>query len=224
MPAEKTPPSLPRSRRVPASIGPFKRFGCEGVTYRFDISPKFFNLPLFVENSGLVDLSGKWSGVCAPRNASSDYHVHFDGNLNRSKKGRIDVFYAAGRVPPSPNETEPFAETVIPWLGAFFTEPACDVDVNAWFEKPEGRWKSRFNLPFKVTVGKPETELVIDGISIALPDNPHGAYHGSLAKKEGSVLVAVKLRRKIDFSKFRLVEDIKVFEEITRLWVEEVTR
>ena len=189
------------------------------MTYEFSVLADLFNVEMFTETQDIRPARHiKWSGICAAKSRLTGYHVHFDGAI-QAKRVRFRVYYAEGSTRPGPDEQEPYAETLMPWLGRFFNQPSSDVNVYAWFEKPEDRWRSRFNLPFKVTMAS--REVVIDGISLALPENSEGAYQGSLKKHEGKLDVSVKLSRKLDFSKFKLHQEIKVFSEITKLWIEE---
>jgi hypothetical protein len=131
------------------------------------------------------------------------------------------VYYAEGGIRPASDETEPYAESIMPWLGQFFKSPKSDVNVHAWFDKPDDRWRGRFNLPFKVTMSKLDTEVVINGISMSLEDSNTGAYEGTLKKESGKLSTSVKLNRKVEFAGFRLRDEIKLFNEITKLWIEE---
>jgi hypothetical protein len=202
--------------------GIFKKFGCKAVAYEFATPLESFDLSLFRAEARLPDALAKWSSVCAPKNRlTTDYHVHLDGQI-RPKDLSCRVYYVEGAIRPAADEKEPYAESIISWFGKFFKLGKAEVKVHAWFEQPDDRWRGRFNLPFKVTMAKPDTEVVINGISISLQDRETGAYEGTLKKEPGILSASVKLNRTVEFETFRLRDEIKLFNDVIKLWVEEV--
>jgi hypothetical protein len=200
-------------------IGVFKRFNCTGLWYDFSVHPDSFDIDLFIATTGLNRARVKWSSVCAPKSVLADYHAHFDGQV-QSKRIFIRIYYATGSIRQSPGEGEPFAETLMTWLGQFFKNQISDVSVRVLFEGPDDKWRGRFNLPFKVTMSGLNAEVAIDGISMALAKNEAGAYEGTLKKEPKKICASVKLNRKMDFANFKLREELKVFSDVTNLWIE----
>ena len=211
--------SIPEKRQV-RQHGLFRSFGCKGVWYEFSPAPDAFDVRRFAEASQLQNASSRWAAVCAPKSPLTDYHVHFDGRAS-TKHISFRVYYAEDAVRPASDEREPYAESIMAWLGSFFKSPIASVDVTASFEKPDSRWRGQFNLPFKVTMSGQHTEVVIDGIMMALPRSPSGAYEGTLKRKPGKFSTSVKLNRKVEFAKFNLRDEIKIFHDATKLWIEE---
>lgn len=116
----------------------------------------------------------------------------------------------------------PVAENAMQWLGSFFRKPKANAWVYARFSKRSVDWRSRFNLPFKVTMTGSGVEVVIDGISMDLPKNPLRAIHGWLNKLGERVETAVLLYRAIEFSKFKINQGISNCDAALSMFMEEV--
>ncbi len=203
----------------PRLVGLFGKFGCKGVSYEFSFPHESFAVEEFKAVTGLRVAGQKWSSMCSSKSSLTDFHVHFDGQM-QSKRIRTRIYYASGSIRPAPDETEPYAEDIMGWLGDFVKVPTAEVSVNATFEGLDDKWRSRFNLPFKVTMSGSNTEVAIDGISMALPKNEAGAYEGTLKIEPKKLCASVKLYRKLVFDSFKLREEIRTFSDVTNLWVE----
>jgi hypothetical protein len=82
--------------------------------------------------------------------------------------------------------------------------------------------KSRFNLPFKVTLSGSDLEVAIEGISLsAPPKNRHRVIHGWLDRFPKNVSVSVLMDREIDFKRFRIDDEVAACNEAIKLFVEE---
>ena len=68
-----------------------------------------------------------------------------------------------------------------------------------------------------------KAEVVIDGIALELPKNPHGAVRGWINKLGKELDTAIALRRGIEFSAFRVEDEIAMYNEAIKIFVEEVT-
>jgi hypothetical protein len=66
------------------------------------------------------------------------------------------------------------------------------------------------------------TEVSITGITMALPKNDSGAHEAFLKKEGGKLSTSVKLKRKVEFATFSLMDELAVFDDVTRLWIEKL--
>ena len=217
--ASKTP-----SNEGPASAGTitFAAVGCRAVSYDFTLPRDSFDLEAFYAAGRIAPKERtSWCGSCAPKHQTSGYHIHFDGRVEE-KKVRLRVEYVKDPTTPRPDEREPFAETFMNWLARFILNPTSHAAVRARFEKSHERWRSRFNLPFKVTLSGVDTEVAIDGISLILPENESGATHGWLTKLDKYLLVDVCLDRRINPKQFQLDEELLAINESIRMFIEEI--
>jgi hypothetical protein len=197
----------------------FRTFGCKEVAYTLQVPVQAFDLKAFYKETGIPPKPARWSAILRAKNKSAGYHIHFNGKVESNAVG-LYLKYYDGSIEPDPEESEPFAESMMPWLGKFFRESSWRASVTVRFEKPTQQWRSRFNLPFKVTMA--DSEVVIDGVSLALPSNPFGAIGGWLAKTEKTLVASAFLVRAITFATFSLGEDIEQFNEAIKIYVEEV--
>ena len=196
-------------------------FSCDSVSYDFRVDPGVFDIGRFYEETGLSSKDTHWSTVFYARRARTGYHVHFDGTM-RGKNLSLSLKYY-GRSVTRPKGDGPYAETAMEWLGSFLKRPKGDAWVFCRFSKPPQTWRSRFNLPFRVMMSGSKAEVVIDGIALELPKNPHGAVRGWINKLGKELDTAIALRRGIEFSAFRVEDEIAMYNEAIKIFVEEVT-
>jgi hypothetical protein len=135
-----------------------------------------------------------------------------------SKRVRLTIEYWDKGVKPSPDEKEPFAESIMRWVGAFLKEPKERAMIVARFAKPTDLWRSRFNLPFKVTMAG--AEVAIDGVSLELPRNAHRAMAALLMKSEDELSMSVHFIRLIEFGTFNIADEVASFNEAIKLFAE----
>lgn len=209
--------TLPQRRHIrPTSV--LAEFRCENVHYRLDLPLRLFDLKSFFKTAGIPP-NAQWSGILNPKERNTGYHIHFTGRVHKEHLHvTLDYYDRGQRVR---NDAEPFAETIMQFLGSFSKEPTASAFVVARFAKPKDHWRSRFNLPFKVTMG--ESEVTIDGISLILPKNLFRAMAGFLAVGETSYDAGVRLARLVEFSTFDIRDEITLFNEATMLFLEQVT-
>lgn len=207
-----------KSVRVYDALAPFN---CDVVIYDFDVDSGVFDLDGFYKDTGLSSDDKHWSTVFYARLARTGYHVHFDGSI-RGKQLSLSLKYY-GRSVTRPQWDGPTAETAMRWLGGFFKKPTEQAWAYSQFSKPNQTWRSRFNLPFRVTMSGTKAEVVIDGITLDLPKNPLGASRGWINKFSKELGTAILLRRGIEFSTFKVEDEIAVYNEAVKMFVEEVT-
>jgi hypothetical protein len=210
-----------KRKTPPKAIQPtaFARFGCREVAYHLDIPIGSFNTKVFFKTLGVKTLE-RWSASLLPSSHASRYHVHFKGSLD-SKAAHLTIEYCAGgKKTAGPEEQEPFAESIMPWLGKIVRATNWRSQTMVRFNKPTATWRSRFNLPFKVTMS--DSEVVIDGVSLVLPRNPYHATSGFVARDEDMLFVSLQVIRSLEFAKFDISEEIASFDQALRIFIEEV--
>ena len=158
-----------------------------------------------------------WERVLPSENAQSGYHVHLNGDIDKTR-ARIGVDFHCRSTKGRRDQSPPYSETVMSWLGDLVTEPSARAQVTASFEKPYPAWKSRFNLPFKVTMSG--HEVVIDGVSLELPANPHRVSSSFILYKKDSLYVAVNSIRPVEFKKFEFSDEVQSINESLKVFLE----
>jgi hypothetical protein len=194
-------------------------FDCDAVFFDFDVNASVFEFEKFYKATGLSAKDKRWSTVFYARRAQTGFHVHFDGNLDGKDLSLSLKYYGRSVVPPG--DGRPTAETAMKWLGSFFKKPREHALVFCSFSKPNDGWRSRFNLPFRVTMSGSSTDVVIDGIDLELPKNRFGAARGWINTIDKGLGVSVALRRNIEFSAFNLENEISAYNEAIQIFVEE---
>jgi len=66
-------------------------------------------------------------------------------------------------------------------------------------------------------------EVVIDGISLTLPRNPFRATDAFLTTTDTLLWASVRLLRPIEFSNFKIRDELIAFNEAVKIFAEEVT-
>jgi hypothetical protein len=165
----------------------------------------------------------RWYRSCAPKDYDAGYHVHFAGSV-REGKVRLSIDFIQGSIKQRADEAEPFAETFIAWLDRFVHGHFLKTSVWSQFNKVDAEWRSRFNLPFKVTMIGSDKEVTIDGISLILPENPAGAKHGWLTKTANGLAVAVQLERILDLRNFDLHREVRAINDSIGMFAEEIKK
>jgi hypothetical protein len=211
----------PRKRKAEpkrtASI--LEQFHCDNVRYDFDLPIDSFKTKSFSKETGLK-LGDQWEAVLPSDDPRSGYHVHFAGSLG-DKNVHLRIDYWDLPVKRAAHHPAQSAESVMAFIGSFIREPSARTITLGRFEKPADAWRSRFNLPFKVTMAG--AEVVIDGVSVVLPKNRFNAMNGWLTKFEDSLLVSVDRVRQIEFAAFDLAEEVKILNESIKMFVEQTT-
>jgi hypothetical protein len=193
------------------------QFHCDLVRYDFNVPLDLFKTKAFSKETDLK-VGDHWAAVLPSDDARSGYHVHFTGQLDKEHAHlRVEFFdHAIKRKSTHP---PPSSESVFEFLGSFIREPTARATILARFEKPDSSWRSRFNLPFKVTMAG--AEVVIDGVSLVLPKNRFNAASGWLTKINDAVIVSVALTRSIEFSSFNLADEVATLNESIKMFVEQ---
>src|SRR5258708_35855826 len=165
-PKQRVPPRNRKTERTRA-ISILEQFHCESVRYDLDVPIDSFKLKSFTRETALK-LGDHWAAVFPSDDPRTGYHVHFTGSLDK-EHAHLCVEYFDHPVKRTSTHPRPSSESAMKFIGSFIREPSARPDILGRFEKPDSSWRSRFNLPFKVTMAG--AEGVIDGLSVILPKN-----------------------------------------------------
>jgi hypothetical protein len=176
-----------------------------------------FKMKAFSKETGLK-IGDDWAAVLPTDDPRSDYHTHFTGNASKEQVV-VRVEFYNNRVKRRRDHPPPSTESIMEFVGSFILEPHYRALVYATFENQDKEWTSRFNLPFKVTMGG--EEVAIDGVSLRLPRNKFGAMNGWVTKLGNTVIASVDLIRTVEFSSFNIETELKVLNESIKIFVEQ---
>ena len=200
-------------------VGVLERFHCKSIRYSFDIPMESFKMRAFTKETGLK-IDDDWNAGLCTEDPTKGYHAHFDGTSSKEIV-QIRIAYYRNAVGRLPHHPPPSTETIMGFAGSFVREPQFRALVYATFENEDKEWVSRFNLPFKVTMGG--QEVVIDGVSLDLPRNKYGAMNGWVTKIGTSVVASVDLLRLVNFSSFDIERELETINESIKIFVEQTT-
>jgi hypothetical protein len=211
----------PQRRRKPEqahAVSAFKQFHCENVIYELTVPIESFDAKVFSKRTG-IGPDEYWSTVLPSDDPNSGYHVHFKGSI-QTKRVRMTVEYWEGGVTRTKRHPQPSAESIMSWIGSLIKTPSIRALVTTRFEMPLDMWRSRFNLPFKVTMAG--AEVVITGVTLTLPSNKFRATNGFVNKLEKYLGVAMGFAQPLEFSTFDLAVDLARFNEAIKMIAEPI--
>ena len=178
---------------------------------------ELFKMKAFTKETGLK-IGDSWNAGLCTEDPAKGYHAHFDGNTSKEAV-QIRVAYYGGAIGRHAHHPPPSTETIMAFLGSFIKEPQYRALIYATFDNKDTEWRSRFNLPFKVTmVGQ---EVVIDGVSLVLPRNTFGAMNGWVTKLGTGIVASADLIRIVNFSSFDIEQQLEVVNESIKIFVEQ---
>lgn len=221
MPASKS--KVVKRKAAPRlQSGILKQFDCEWISYDCEIPRESFNMRAFSKQTG-VKVGERWNAGVYPKESATGYHVHFKG-IVEGELVRITVEYWDGAFSVDRDAPDPpsHSEDIMKWIGGFVRETNVRALALVGFEKPLGTWKSRFNLPFKVTTSN-DLELVIDGVSIVPPRNDFKAFHANISRHEKILKANIGFDRSVQFADFDIAKEIEFFSEAVNMFAERVT-
>jgi hypothetical protein len=180
---------------------------------------ELFKMKEFTKETSLK-VGDSWDAGLCTEDLRKRYHAHFGGNSSKEAV-QIRIAYYSGAIGRHPYHPPPSTERIMEFIGAFIREPQYRALVYATFDNKDTEWKSRFNLPFKVTMGG--QEVVIDGLSMILPRNTVGAMNGWVTKLGTGVVASVDLLRIVNFASFDIEQQLKAINESIKIFVEQTT-
>jgi hypothetical protein len=218
MPESKPRKKAPRKAATGIGFGSglLSQFQCEWIAYNFTFTTDSFDRKAFTRRTGLK-IGERWNAGMYPTDHRVGYHIHFKGLLEKDEVN-VTVEYWDGSF-SRPEGAMPSAESIMKWIGSLVRESSWRAHVNASFEKPLSHWRSRFNLPFKVTMAG--QEVTIDGVTLDLPKNPSHAYHAFLMTTGRALDVSVHFSRIVEFANFRIDDELPVLNEAVKILAEE---
>jgi hypothetical protein len=194
----------------------FKRLNCASIRFEFKLPARSFNAKRFYSLTG-IEPGNRWSAVLGRKQPMTGYHVHFSGSID-AKYARMTVEYRDKGINARPKEPEPFSESIMQWLGPLVAEPSVRVSTSATFTRSTTAWRSRFNLPFKVTMAG--EEVTIEGIALKLPRNSYRATSAFMATNDETLYVSLFAMRSIAFDKFNIDAEVSSLDEATKIFSE----
>jgi hypothetical protein len=216
MPAPKARKARAKRSEGVAGSGLLSQFHCESVVYHFTFPTEAFNRKAFSRRTGIT-IGNRWNAGVYPTDPKVGYHVHFRGSLEKDDVN-ITVEYWDGSFAKQ-EQNMPAAESIMEWIGSLVRATSWRSHVSADFKKPIARWRSRFNLPFKVTMA--DKEVVIDGVTLELPKNPSYAYHAFLMRTGTTLDASVHYSRVVDLASFNIAAELPVLNETVKIFAEE---
>jgi hypothetical protein len=199
--------------------GVLQKFHCDNITYELTVPIELFDTKAFYRKTGIGRKMPHWSTVLPSDKPTSGYHVHFRGRIE-AKRVRVTVEYWEGMVQRTDQHPKPSAESIMKWLGSLIKSPSMRTFAHARFEKPLDRWRSRFNLPFKVTMAG--AEVTITGVTLVLPNNRFRATNGFVSKMDKVLGVAMAFVEPLEFSNFDIGVELLRFNEAIEMIVEAI--
>jgi hypothetical protein len=198
-----------------AKVSPVKMgdVQCTSLSYRFKVALEKFDLNAL--RSALhteADLRRSFHVVTTRDSATGDYHVHFEWRLReKEKEVTIEIKYVASLVKAKPDEPEPFADNIMPWLAQFFKHGDANAKIHSDFEfEAKKASLSWFPLPLRTKISTLGGEAILDGIAVALPSEPDLVSRFFLSQIKDSVFVGIESERRIKFADFWLGKELQV--------------
>jgi hypothetical protein len=106
--------------------------------------------------------------VCGSRSESTDYHLHVSWTPKENCIAAT-IEFAKNYRKPAPNEREPYAEDMIPWLRQFIVRSEMPLDFYSDFDFPVDSGRRIMFLPVTTKLGAfNEVDAEIDGVSLRL--------------------------------------------------------
>lgn len=156
----------------------------------------------------------------APRDdEGGEYHASFSWRV-KQEDIEFRVEYLPGPRKHEQDEREPYAEELMQWLGGFFRNDNAHAHLHGRFELPAAKHRSKFPLPFKVSL---ETEAEIFGISLRLPSKPEGVSTIRISLSRATWYVEAIANRRVVFGGFRPHGDAYALLSTVNLLLEERT-
>ena len=193
---------------------------CEKISYEIKVKQSEIKINSFLAAVGREGEAQPNRGAfaCAPQNQESDYHLHVAWRL-RKEDFYLEIEFIKGAIAPAPKETEPFAEEFNRWIENFFLTKIVRANVGVDFVYPSEFRQSKFPLPLRV--GKPETELAIDGISLRMPLGMHGVEKVWLTQGDEKLWVHVRAERLVELTNVVIRKDIDIIASVVDIVLEE---
>lgn len=213
-------------RKKPAIREVFSTLKCERVEFKLRTAQEKFHFETFLRE--FIGRRGEFPdeavlfGADVPtRNPEeADYHVEFEWYLSKQEIN-FSVEYIKGVEREKADEREPFAETFMQWLGAFFKNEQITAHIHAAFEFPQKNWESIVPLPIKVPIKTREAEIEIEGMSFGLGKLYGASQAWIMTWGEDTFRVLIAADRKVIFKEFSIDNELQALSSVAQLFVTE---
>jgi hypothetical protein len=186
---------------------------CTNLSYRFKVALEKFDINALRDAMNTDQTTKRGYAVCSTRNSdAADYHAHFEWRLReKQQEVTVEIQYVTNSIESKPGEDEPFAESVMLWVGRFFKRGDANARVHSDFAfDAKTATLSWFPLPLRTKVSGLQGEAILDGIAIALPSQPDSVSRFFLSHINDSVFVGIESARRIRFTDFSLDKELKI--------------
>lgn len=205
---------------------------CTNLKYGLAVSLDKFDLAGLNEEVGrIADRSGRLvSGkksifVVAPTRdrSQADYHVHFNCHWTK-REFHASLQYFPETEKSEPNDTGPFAEDMISWIGKFFKNGIATAHVEVGFVYSGKKWSANIPLPMRLQVGL-SREVEVVGMVTHIPSKPEGVYETFVGLNDDkTIIIMLQANRPVMFERFRIYDDVAALYGVTKLFAREIKK
>lgn len=184
---------------------------CRNLEYTIVVPSDKFDLDGFRTGIGAKPEAIKEHRVCNTRNmGATDYHVHLVWEFDKKAETiEFEIDYVGSPHKPRPNETEPFAEDLMSWLGKYFKFSDASATVIANFVFRKDRSQIIFPLPIKTTVTDLGWEAEIKGFMCEFPAKPDGLRRVYVTHTDDILYLGVHSERRVEFATFSVSSELE---------------
>jgi hypothetical protein len=200
----------------------FTALRCSSLQYQFEVSLDKFNLHDFKSEVArmvgeVIPKAESFVGSTATR-GSADYHCHFSFHWNR-RTFRASLEYIKSKARPEPDDSGPFSEDVMAWLGQFFKNGRAASELLAYFTYPMKEIRCSLPMPMRIPLGEDEVEIT--AMVVRLPIRIKGAYEIFASLHHDEFTIAVSAERPVNFKEFNLGRDLLALSSVARKFTRE---
>jgi hypothetical protein len=146
------------------------------------------------------------------------YHALLAWRVKKNDKIELRLEYERGARRHEPDEREPFAEELVPWLGQFFKSEEVTCHRHARFKYPLDKCETRFPLSL---ASAPPVEAELYGVTFRLPTKPHDASSVRLTRDKKHWYAEVVGESRISFATYSLESDASSAVRVLDLFLQE---
>jgi len=204
----------------------FPALSCKRIEYTLTSSLEKFRFKGYAED--IAQRSGepfeaRISFVAPTRNPKTvGYHAHFSCQKER-RRFRATLEYINGTEIPDAQETRPFAEELMGWIGQYFRSQQVTVDVEGSFVYSPKKCESVLPIPMRLSLGRKQ-ELEIFSMSAFMSAKPQGVYSAYVSADDDEITVDVYGERIVKLREFDVRSDLLPLSSTARLFVRERTK
>jgi len=220
---EENPEEMSEEATPQTSTKPLKMtdINCKRLEYTIAVPLDKFDLDDFRVGIHANPETLRERRVCNTKNPEvADYHVHFGWRIRKGKADiEFEIGYVASPQKPEPDEAEPFAEDLMPWLGKYFKFGDASATIMAEFLFKEDKRQTVFPLPIKTRIAEIGVDAEINGVMFDLPSHPDGMKSVFIRQREGMLFLGIQSEKRIELSSFSVSRELESVREITEKFV-----